>query len=227
MQIGIFGSGVVGQVLAARLIEVGQEVMIGTRDVAALLGRQERAMGMNQTFAEWHAQNPRVQLGTFAEAAGFGEVLLNATAGTASLEVLRLAGAEKMNGKLLMDISNPLDFSRGMPPALSVCNTDSVAEQLQRAFPDVRVVKTLNTVTAMVMAYPERVAEGDHDMFVAGNDMAAKAQATELLKSWFGWKHVVHLGGIVSARGMEMYLPIWLSLWGALQTPMFNVKVVR
>ena len=138
-----------------------------------------------------------------------------------------MAGATNLNGKVLLDIANPLDASKGMPPSLSVSNTDSLGEQIQRTFPNLKVVKTLNTVTAFLMVNPGLVANADHTMFVCGNDVAAKAQVTAWLKEWFGWKDVLDLGDITSARGTEMYLPIWLRMWGALGTGMFNVKVVR
>ena len=127
----------------------------------------------------------------------------------------------------MLDISNPLDFSRGMPPSLSVCNTDSLGEQLQRAFPRLRVVKTLNTTNAMVMVNPGAVAGGDHSMFVCGNDADAKAKVKGWLGEWFGWRDVIDLGDITTSRGTEMLLPIWVRLWGALGTPMFNFKIAR
>jgi hypothetical protein len=227
MKIGIFGTGSVGRALAGKLNEIGQAVMIGTRDVEQTLKRSEPGPYGSPPFSAWQAQHPGVRLGTFAEAAAFGEVLVNATSGFASLDALTAAGAERMNGKVLMDIANPLDFSRGMPPSLFVSNTDSLAEQIQRAFPQVKVIKTLNTMTAAVMVNPASVAGGDHHVFVCGNDAAAKAAVSGYLQSWFGWREVIDLGNITAARGLEMLLPVWLSLMGALQTPMFNFKVAR
>jgi predicted dinucleotide-binding enzyme len=135
-------------------------------------------------------------------------------------------GAANLSAKILIDISNPLDFSRGMPPSLFVSNTDSLGEQIQRAFPQIRVVKTLNTVNAYVMIDPARVAGGDHTMFLSGNDEAAKTAIADLLRS-FGCRDIVDLGDITMARGQEMYLPLWLRLWGVVKGPMFNVKLVR
>jgi len=213
--------------LAAKLADTGHEVVIGTRDVEKTLGNNETdAMG-NPPFRNWHAQHVGVKLGTFAEAASFGEVLINATSGSASLVALRAAGEENIDGKILMDISNPLDFSRGMPPSLTVCNTDSLAEQIQRVYSGVKVVKTLNTVTARLMVEPRQLADGDHHVFVSGNDAAARAQVAGYLKDWFGWREVIDLGDITTARGVEMYLPLWLRLWGATQTPVLNIKVVQ
>jgi predicted dinucleotide-binding enzyme len=168
-----------------------------------------------------------VRLGTFAEAAGHGELVINAGNGAGTLEALRAAGQANLDGKTLLDLANPLDFSRGMPPSLFVSNTDSLAEQIQRAFPNVKVVKALNTTNARVMAYPGQLANGDHTMFVCGDDARAKAQVVDLLTNGFGWRDVLDVGGLTAARGMEMFLPLWVTLFGALQTPAFNVKVVR
>ena len=168
-----------------------------------------------------------MKLGTFAEAAQFGEALVNATSGSGALPALEGAGADALGDKILLDISNPLDFSKGFPPSLTVCNTDSLAEQLQRAFPRVRLVKTLNTTTAAVMVNPGAVGGGDHTMFVAGNDAEAKAKVKGWLGEWFGWRDVIDVGDVTNARGTEMLLPIWVRLWGALGSPMFNFKIVR
>jgi len=151
---------------------------------------------------------------------------VNAVMGAHSLDALRAADEANLDGKVLIDIPNPLDFSGGMPPTLFVSNTDSLGEQIQREFPRVKVVKTLNTMTAFVMADPSLVDDGDHTVFLCGNDEGAKAQVIEILRS-FGWRDVIDLGDITSARGTESYLPLWLRLWGALQVPMFNIKVVR
>jgi predicted dinucleotide-binding enzyme len=167
-----------------------------------------------------------VKLGTFGEAAAHGEMVVNATAGAVSLEALEQAGEENLNGKVLIDISNPLDFSKGMPPTLSVSNTDSLGEQIQRTFPEARVVKTLHTMNAYLMVDPTQLAGADHTVFVCGDDLEAKAKVTELLQS-FSWTDVIDLGDITTARGTEMMLPIWLRLFGALQKPIFNFKIVR
>jgi predicted dinucleotide-binding enzyme len=153
--------------------------------------------------------------------------VFNATNGAHSLDALELVPAESLAGKIVVDVSNPLDFSRGMPPTLTVCNTDSIGERIQALHPAAHVVKTLNTVTASLMVDPGQLAGGDHDLFVAGNDADAKAQVSNWLREWFGWRHITDLGDITAARGLEMYLPIWLCLYGASGTPMFNVKVVK
>jgi predicted dinucleotide-binding enzyme len=224
MRIGILGSGVVGQTIGAKLAERGEDVVLGTRSPEDVGAKR----GMGGTLSDWLARaGTRGRLGTFAEAAEHGEIIINATSGTASLAALQMAGARALDGKILIDIANPLDFSQGMPPSLTICNTDSLGEQIQKAFPGAKVVKTLNTTTALVMVNPAQVAGGDHDLFVSGNDAEAKARVSELLQHWFGWRSVIDLGDITTARGPEMLLPIWVRLWGALGTPMFNFKIAR
>jgi predicted dinucleotide-binding enzyme len=227
MKIGVFGTGVVGQTIGAKLAQIGQEVWIGTRDVEQTLARSEPDRYGSPPIRVWLERTPGARLGSFAEAASNGDLVVNATNGTGSLEALQLAGDKNLNGKILIDISNPLDFSRGMPPTLSVCNDDSLGEQIQRTFPGARVVKTLNTVTASLMVDPLQLDGGEHHIFVSGNDPEAKAQVTHYLKSWFGWKHVIDLGDITTARGTEMYLPLWLRLWGALGTGLLNIRIVK
>jgi predicted dinucleotide-binding enzyme len=217
----------VGQIIASALAAKGHSVMMGTRDVRMTLERDQKTAATRLTLAEWHRQNPQVRLGIFAEAAALGEVIFNATNGFGALPALESAGEANLDGKILIDISNPLDFSRGMPPTLFVANTDSLGEQIQRRFPGLKVVKTLNTVNAYLMVNPQQLAGGDHTLFVSGNDLEAKARVTQYLRDWFGWKDVIDLGDITTARGTEMLLPIWVRLWGALQTPVFNFKVVR
>ena len=227
MKIGIIGTGVVGKTLAAKLVVIGHEVIVGTRNINETLARKDKDMGGNPPFGEWQKQHPGVKLGTFEQAAKHGEVIISATSGSAALEPLRLAGAANLKGKVLMEVSNPLDFSKGMPPTLSIVNTDSLGEQIQRAFPEVMVVKTLNTTNALMMVNPRQVANGDHTLFICGNDASAKGKVTGYLKDWFGWKDIIDLGDISGARGMEMILPIWLRLLGVLKTPAFNFKIVR
>jgi predicted dinucleotide-binding enzyme len=213
MKIGIIGSGTVGKTLGGRLAELGQSVLIGTRDPAKLKDWAATA-GANAT------------VGSFADAAAHGEVVMNATSGAGSLAALQLAGGDRLEGKILIDIANPLDFSKGMPPSLFISNTDSLGEQIQAALPKTRVVKTLNTVSSVVMIHPGRVGGGEHHLFLCGNDASAKTTVAGLLKEWFGWKHFVDLGDITMARGTEMYLPLWVRLYGAMKTPAFNVRVV-
>jgi predicted dinucleotide-binding enzyme len=224
MKVGILGSGIVGQTIGAKLAERGVDVVLGTRTPQ----QRSEKRGMGGPLSEWVAKvGKQGRLGTFAEAAAHGELVINATSGTGSLEALALAGAKNLDGKILIDIANPLDFSKGMPPSLTVCNTDSLGEQIQKAFPRAKVVKTLNTTNAYVMVDPGQVAGGDHDVFVSGNDAEARQRVASLLKEWFGWRSVIDLGDITTARGTEMLLPIWVRLWGALGTPMFNFKIAR
>lgn len=226
MNIGILGTGMVGRALAGKLTELGHSVCLGTRDPAETLARSGPDRMGQPPVGEWLKQHPTIKLGTYAESAAHGVVLVNATNGAGSLDALRLAGADHLAGKVLLDISNPLDFSRGMPPTLFVKDTDSLAEQIQRAFPETQVVKTLNTLTAALMVNPGQLAGGDHSVFLSGDDANAKAVVADLLRS-FGWRDIIDLGGLATARGAEMVLPAWLSLMGALRTPFFNLKVVR
>ncbi|MCC6190431.1 MAG: NAD(P)-binding domain-containing protein [Anaerolineales bacterium] len=227
MNIGMLGTGVVGQTIAAKLAENGHAVTVGTRDVSQTLARTEPGAYGQPVFSAWLKEHPGVSLGSFADAARQAEVVINATSGDGALEAIALAGASNLNSKIIIDISNPLDFSQGMPPSLSVCNTDSLGEQIQRACPEAKVVKTLNTVTASLMVNPRRLADGEHHLFLSGNDVEAKAQVVDWLKEWFGWKHFIDLGDITTARGPEMYLPLWLRLWGALGTGMLNIQVIK
>jgi 8-hydroxy-5-deazaflavin:NADPH oxidoreductase len=216
VRIGVLGTGTVGRTLAGKLVEVGHEVRMGSREAG------------NEKAVEWAASaGEPASEGTFADAAQFAELVVNATAGGASLEALRAAGAENLAGKALVDVANPLDFSGGMPPTLSVANDDSLGERIQEAFPEARVVKALNTVNAAVMVTPDALTEST-SLFVCGNDQAAKGQVIELLET-FGWLSgdIIDLGDISAARGTEMYLPLWLRLMAALETPQFNVRVVR
>lgn len=215
MRIGVLGTGGVGQTLGSRLVERGHEVRLGARSAA------------NEKAADWARRaGGRASHGTFAETARFAEVVLNCTAGTGSLEAIEAAGAANLAGKILIDVANPLDFSRGMPPTLTVCNTNSLAEQIQRALPATRVVKALNTVNAAVMADPASVP-GDHDLFICGNDPDARRAVADWLREWFGWRIIHDLGDISAARGMEMILPIWIRLMQSLGTPHFNFHIQR
>lgn len=214
MKIGILGSGMVGQTFGTKLVELGHDVVIGARDITKL--------------GEWlESVNHKARASSFAEAAEHGEFVINATSGSGALDALSLAGAENLDGKIFIDISNPLDFSQGMPPSLFISNTDSLGEQIQRVFPNVKVVKTLNTLSEYLMVDPGQLADGEHSIFVSGNDSDAKAKVVDTLKSWFGWRDVIDLGDITTARGTEMLLPVLFRLGGALGTPMFNFKVVR
>lgn len=227
MNIAILGSGMVGQTLAGKLVAIGHEVALGTRDPEATKARTDPGPFGQPSFSDWYAENPRVNVETFADAAADAEVVMLAANGQTALLTLEGAGKENLDGKILIDVSNPLDFSNGFPPSLSVCNTTSLGEQIQQAYPDARVVKTLNTVSAPVMIEPGAVADGDHTLFVCGDDADAKQAVTGYMNEWFGWKDVLDLGDITNARGTEGYLLLWTRVFGATQTPLYNVKVVR
>jgi hypothetical protein len=213
MKIGILGTGMVGETVGSKLVALGHEVRMGSRTA-----NNEKAVAWTQKAGA------RASQGTFADAAAFGEVLFNCTSGAGSLDALRAAGEQNLKGKVLVDISNPLDFSKGMPPTLFVSNTDSLGEQIQRAFPELKVVKALNTCTAAVMVDPGSLS-APTDTFVSGNDVGAKKQVTQILTEGFGWKRVIDLGDITTARGTESYLPLWIRLWQALGTANFNIQI--
>ncbi|NPC42866.1 NADPH-dependent F420 reductase [Nocardioides sp. zg-1230] len=225
MNIAVLGTGMVGQAIAGRLDELGHSVVIGTRDPGATLARTEPDQMGNAPFSAWHAAHAGVEVATFADAAARADLVVNASSGAATLDVLEMAGADNLAGKVVVDIANPLDFSAGFPPTLSVKDTDSLGEQVQRAFPEARVVKSLNTLTASLMVDPKALGESS-TVFVSGEDAAAKATVVELLES-FGHDDVIDLGGIETARGTEMLLPVWLRLMGTLGTGHFNFKIVR
>ena len=211
MKIGVLGTGVVGQSIAGKLVSLGHDVMMGARapDNEKVLAFAARTGG---------------KAGSFGDAVRHGELIVNCTRGDGSIPALR-QGADYLDGKTVLDVSNPLDFSKGFPPTLSVSNTDSLAEMIQREFPRAHVVKTLNTVTASIMIDPAKVP-GRHTVFVSGNDAAAKGQATDLLRS-FGWQSIIDLGDISTARGTEQFLPLWVRLLGALGTSEFNIAVIK
>lgn len=225
MQIAVLGTGTVGQALAGALARLGHSVTVGTRDPDATLARTEPDGMGNPSFATWRAGHTDVGLATYADATAGAELVVLAGSGSAALDMLTSAGADHLAGKVLIDIANPLDFSAGFPPSLFVKDTDSLGERIQAAFPEVRVVKTLNTLTAALMVDPGLLGEPT-TVFVSGDDAEAKATVTGLLTD-LGHTDVLDLGGIETARGTEMLLPLWLRTMGALGTGMFNIKVVR
>jgi predicted dinucleotide-binding enzyme len=213
MKIGVLGTGNVGQTLGSRLVQLGHDVMMGSRDAA------------NPKAISWAKdEGHHASFGTFANAAAFGEIIMNCTFGSASLDALRQAGAENLKDKVLIDTANPLDYSTETW-SLTVCNTDSLGEQIQRAFPAARVVKSLNTINANVMVDPGKLSERT-DVFVSGNDTEAKAVVIAILRDWFGWKTVIDLGGIETARSVEMYVLLWQHLRNWSSSHRFNIKVV-
>jgi predicted dinucleotide-binding enzyme len=214
MQLGVLGSGVTAQTIGSKLIQLGHEVMLGSREEA------------NANSVAWAKDQggQHALYGTFMNAATFGEIIFNCTLGSSSLAALEQVGAENLKGKILIDTSNPLDRSTDQW-SLTICNNDSLGEQIQRTYPGTRVVKTLNTVNANVMVDPAKLLERTH-VFVSGNDIEAKATVVRILRDWFGWKEIIDLGGIETSRSVEMYVLLWHSLRNAISSQRFNIKVV-
>ncbi len=222
MKVAIIGSGIVGQTLGKKLVEMGHDVILGTRDPLKL----DESKGWAGSLNDWlNAVGNKATVATFATAAAHGEIIINATHGMASLAALQIAGAENLRGKILIDVANELDFSQGMPPKSLATDTISLGEKIQAAFPNTKVVKTLNTMNCQMMVDPKQLADGNHTVFVSGNDADAKAQVTALLQS-FGWTDIFDLGDITSARGTEMMMPIWLRVFGKLGNVPYNLKIV-
>ena len=216
MKIAVLGTGTVGNTIGSRLIELGHTVMMGSRTAD-----NEKA----KAFVDKHTTNARA--GLFADAAAFGEIIFNCTAGVFSIEALTMAGAKNMIGKIIVDLANPLDFSHGVPPSLSVVNTCSLGEEIQKAFPRSKVVKTLNTMWCGIMVNPALVNNGDHNVFLCSNYEDAKEVVRKILLS-FGWKeeNIIDLGDLTAARGTEMFLPLWLKIYATKKGRAFNIKVV-
>lgn len=225
MKIAVLGTGMVGRALAGRLSGLGHDVTIGTRDPQATLARTEPDGMGNPPYSTWAKAHKEVALAPFGDAAVGVELVVNATNGSGALRALEMSGADRFTGTVILDVSNPLDFSQGFPPTLFIKDTDSLGEQIQRAFPQARVVKTLNTLNADLMVDPASLG-AESSVFVSGDDAAAKTTVTALLES-FGHTDVIDLGDISTARGTEMLLPVWLRLMGALGTAAFNFRIVR
>ncbi len=226
MRIAVLGTGRVGRAIAARLVDLGHDVTIGTRSVSVTLSRTEPGPKAAPPYSEWQSANPNVRLASFDEAAAWGDVVMNATAGNNSLMVLELAGAHNLASKVLIDLAVPLIYTEGSPPQLAFANTDSLGEQIQRAFPATLVVKTLNTMHVNLMVDPARVP-GHHNVFLAGDATAAKETVKELLGE-FGWDRdaMIDLGNIRAARATEMYAPLLFALFGACGTSDLNIGVI-
>ncbi|MCL5008485.1 MAG: NAD(P)-binding domain-containing protein [Candidatus Marsarchaeota archaeon] len=212
MKIGVLGTGTVGVNLASKLVEIGHQVKMGSRtpdNINAMSWAQKN--GSNASY------------GTFADAAAFGEIVFNCTSGEHSMEALKSAGEKNLEGKILVDVANPIKFENGELELL-VSNTDSLGEQIQRAFPKAKVVKALNTASTELQVNPSRL-RGDHDLFICGNDDDAKSRVAKLLKH-FGWKSVVDIGGIKASRGMEALLLLWIHLSKKRPNELFNYKII-
>ena len=214
MKIGMLGTGMVGETLGTKLVQLGHQVKMGSRTA------------QNESAAKWAAKNgANASTGTFADAAAFGDISFLCLKGDVELDVVRSVGPGPFGSKIVVDVSNPLDFSRGMPASLSICNTNSLGEEVQKALPSAKVVKALNIVNCEVMVEPGK-AGAQPTMFICGNDADAKGKVTAILKS-FGWTDIIDLGDVTKSRATEMLLPIWLSLMQTLGHAHFGFKVVR
>ncbi|MBK9731916.1 MAG: NAD(P)-binding domain-containing protein [Chitinophagaceae bacterium] len=214
MNIAILGTGSVGNAIGTKLIQSGHIVKMGSRNAA-----HEKALA-------WVNKNgANASTGTFEAAAGFGEIIILCLNGAGTVDALNMAGISNFNGKTVIDITNPLDFSKGMPPSLFIGNTDSLGELVQRTLPEANVVKTLNIVTADVMVNPALVS-GKIDMLMCGNDENAKNVVSQMLTD-FGWKNIIDLGTIQSARYMESFVLLWVNLMQKFGDPYFGIKFVR
>ena len=215
-KIAVLGTGMVGNTIGAKLIQLGYEVKMGSRTAN------------NEKANAWVAANGnKASAGTFADAAEFGDIIFNCTKGDIALEALKMAGIDNFNGKTVIDIANPLDFSKGMPPSLipEYSNTNSLGEEIQKLLPQANVVKTLNIVNCEVMVDAKK-SGGDPTMFISGNNAEAKAEVIKILNQ-FGWNDIIDLGDISTARGTEMLLPIWLRTWQATGNGHFAFKIIR
>ena len=227
MKIGILGTGMVGRVIAEALVNKGHEVMLGTRDKSKTSNSTEKGIYGQDSFSEWSSKNPKINLGNFSECMIFGEILMNATSGLASMNALELGKAETVGTKTLIDIANKLDFSKGMPP-VTLANdiSPSLAEEIQTKYPNLNVVKSLSTMNALVMVNANLVSGGDSTVFLSGNSDKAKEDTKMILKE-FGWTDIFDLGDIKTSRGVEMLLPFWINIWQKLGTTPFNYKIQR
>jgi len=230
MKAGIIGTGTVGRTIAAKLARLEYEVMMGTRSVSEKLAVKEKDNYGNPPFSEWYEKNNKVRLGTFSDAASFGDIVFNATNGSSSVTALIMAGTHNIAGKVLVDISNPLDFSNGMPPSLlpGLNNTSSLAEEIQVTFPETKVVKTLNTMWCGLMIDPGMIGDGHHVNFISGNDPGAKESVRKILNQ-FGWldENIIDLGDITAARSTEAFVTLWLRVRSVLNTGAFNFSLVK
>ena len=218
MKIGILGTGMVGNILGTSFIAKGHEVKMGSREAA------------NEKAVEWVKLNGnKASQGTFAHAAQFSDIIFNCTKGEHSLEALAAAGKQNLAKKILVDVANPLDFSKGMPPTLSIVNDNSLGETIQNNFEEAKVVKVLNTLNCNIMIDPKKLSNGDHNLFICGNDNDAKQTIKQLLHDNFSWdiNNIIDLGDITNSRGTEQLLPLWIRLFTTLGTGEFNFKIVR
>ena len=224
MKIAMIGGGMVGQTLAAKLIENGHDVTIGVRRADAETLAKPRNYA--QTLTDWAAKTGG-RVASFADAAADAEIVFNVTSGLVSVAALTAAGAENLAGKVLIDVSNPLDFSQGMPPFLPATLSEhtSVGAEIQKAFPDALVVKAFNTISAVVMVAPLQIP--GVELLIAGNSPEAKARVADLAREDFGWQQIVDLGDISAAQGTEHLMPLWLHLYLQGNSPLVAFKIIR
>lgn len=202
----------VGETLGTKFVQLGHQVKMGSRTAN------------NESAAKWvKAAGANASQGTFAEAAAFGEMEFLCLKGTVFLDIAKNLKPDALNGKVVVDVSNPLDFASGAL-TLSICNANSLGEEVQKAAPSAKVVKTLNTVNCEVMVDPAK--GGNPSMFVCGNDVNAKKQVSDLLKT-LGWQDIIDIGDITKSRGTEMLMHLWMNLFGVFGTPHFGWKIVR
>jgi len=220
MNIGILGTGVVGETIGTALTEKGYNVRMGSRSAN------------NEKASAWvQKSNNHATQGDFNDAVSFGEIVFLCLNGAHAMDAVSSVDPENVAGKIVVDVTNPLDFSKGMPPRLSdgLHNHNSLGEEIQKTWPAARVVKALNTITASAMVNPKLVNNGDHTLFICGDDADAKNKVKHFLVDTFGWKpdNLLDMGGIQSARMTEAYVPFWVSMMQVLGTPMFSIKVVK
>ncbi|OAR25359.1 NADP oxidoreductase [Streptomyces sp. ERV7] len=237
MKIAVLGTGGGGRAHAAKLAALGHQVYVGTRDVEATLARTEPDMMGNVPYKQWLADHPGITLRTFGDAAAASdEIVINGIDGHNALSALT-GIADSLSGKVLIDYAVPYIYGAemehpwptpwGTMPKMDPCDTDSLGEQIQRALPDVKVVKSFVTQEQETVVNPKAIAGGDHTMFVAGENTDAKQTATDLLTA-YGWTDILDLGGIVSARGMEMYAHMHSAIGLTLGLGNhFGMKVIR
>ncbi|MGL4598206.1 MAG: NADPH-dependent F420 reductase [Bacteroidia bacterium] len=225
MNITILGTGSVGQTLAEKFISQGHTIIIGTRNVEETMAKTGPT-----SFSEWHSKNPAAQLKTFSDAAKEGELIVNALNGNATLTVFQALDAAHLEKKIVIDLSNPLDFSKGFPPTLleGLNNSNSLGESIQQIHPQAHVVKTLNTMWCGFMLAPNLIQGGQHINFISGNDQKSKEVVTQLLIT-FGWTQetLLDLGDITNSRGTEGYLLLWTRIYAATKNGAFNLQLVK
>jgi predicted dinucleotide-binding enzyme len=220
MKVGVLGTGVVGEAIASALVARDNFVMMGSRKAN------------NEKSAAWVKKNSKyASAGTFNEAASFADIIFICLSGEYTLDVVKDLNDQNLRNKIIVDITNPLDFTRGMPPRIleNLGNSTSLGEEIQNLLPDSYVVKTLNTVNYKLMVDARLINNGDHNLFVCGNNLDAKNKVMHLLVDSFHWKadRLIDLGGIEMSRCVEAIVPFWVAVYQKLGTPLFNFKIVQ